>query len=181
MLIPGYSLTLSRPKCNLFAETPHAKALLPADISQAMPYLNGELQGCRYVPFAPALTLTHQGRALVLWPREIALGQCADEADARAVLDGVCALINDVWERREQIAPNHEGSPRLTAMAAYRLLPGTDCRECGETSCLAFAVKLAAGQAQADACTPLLAGECEEQRAALIRELPAGRSGVSQS
>lgn len=40
----------------------------------------------------------------------------------------------------------------LTGLQIYKLLPQTNCKECGFPTCLAFAMKLAAKQAQLTAC-----------------------------
>ena len=42
----------------------------------------------------------------------------------------------------------------LTAIDIYRLLPKTNCRECGFPTCLAFAMQVAAGKAGIDKCPP---------------------------
>ncbi len=43
----------------------------------------------------------------------------------------------------------------LTGLEIYKLLPKTNCRKCGFPTCLAFAMKLAAGQAELSACPEL--------------------------
>jgi acetyl-CoA decarbonylase/synthase complex subunit gamma len=40
----------------------------------------------------------------------------------------------------------------LTGIEIFKLLPKTNCKECGEPTCLAFAMKLAAGRAELSAC-----------------------------
>jgi acetyl-CoA decarbonylase/synthase complex subunit gamma len=40
----------------------------------------------------------------------------------------------------------------LTALEIYKLLPKTNCRDCGFPTCLAFAMQLAAGKAAIDLC-----------------------------
>ncbi len=40
----------------------------------------------------------------------------------------------------------------LTGIDIFKLLPKTNCTECGEPTCLAFAMKLAAGKAELSAC-----------------------------
>ncbi len=40
----------------------------------------------------------------------------------------------------------------LTGLQIYKLLPQTNCKECGLPTCLAFAMKLAAKQAELAAC-----------------------------
>jgi acetyl-CoA decarbonylase/synthase complex subunit gamma len=40
----------------------------------------------------------------------------------------------------------------LTALEIYKLLPKTNCRDCGFPTCLAFAMQMAAGKATVDGC-----------------------------
>jgi len=40
----------------------------------------------------------------------------------------------------------------LTGIEIFKLLPKTNCKECGDPTCLAFAMKLAAGKASLSAC-----------------------------
>ena len=40
----------------------------------------------------------------------------------------------------------------LSGLAIYKLLPKTNCKECGYPTCLAFAMKLAAKQAELSDC-----------------------------
>ncbi len=42
----------------------------------------------------------------------------------------------------------------LTAIDIYKLLPKTNCKECGFSTCLAFAMQLAAGKAGIEKCPP---------------------------
>lgn len=53
----------------------------------------------------------------------------------------------------------------LTGIQIFKLLPKTNCGECDSPTCLAFAMKLAAGQAELDAC-PYVSDEAKEQLAA---------------
>ena len=50
----------------------------------------------------------------------------------------------------------------LTGIQIYKLLPKTNCKECGEPTCLAFAMKLAAGKAELAKC-PYVSDEAKEQ------------------
>jgi len=50
----------------------------------------------------------------------------------------------------------------LTGIEIYKMLPQTNCKECGVPTCLAFAMKLAAGQAELDSC-PHVSDEAKEK------------------
>lgn len=52
----------------------------------------------------------------------------------------------------------------LTGIQIYKLLPQTNCKECGYPTCLAFAMKLAAKQAELSAC-PYVTDESKAQLA----------------
>ncbi len=53
----------------------------------------------------------------------------------------------------------------LSGLVIYKLLPKTNCKECGFPTCLAFAMKLAAKQAELAAC-PYVSEEAKESLAA---------------
>jgi acetyl-CoA decarbonylase/synthase complex subunit gamma len=50
----------------------------------------------------------------------------------------------------------------LTGIQIFKLLPKTNCKECGVPTCLAFAMNLASGKAELDAC-PYVSVEAREQ------------------
>jgi len=60
----------------------------------------------------------------------------------------------------------------LTALDIYKLLPKTNCRECGHPTCLAFAMQLASGKAAIDLCPPASAEAKEKLSAAAAPPLP---------
>lgn len=53
----------------------------------------------------------------------------------------------------------------LSGLEIYKLLPKTNCKECGQPTCLAFAMKLAAKQAELSAC-PYVSEEAKAKLAA---------------
>jgi acetyl-CoA decarbonylase/synthase complex subunit gamma len=56
----------------------------------------------------------------------------------------------------------------LSGLQIYKLLPKTNCKECGFPTCLAFAMKLAAKQAELDDC-PYVSEEAKAKLAAASR------------
>ncbi|MFH1091964.1 MAG: acetyl-CoA decarbonylase/synthase complex subunit gamma [Pseudomonadota bacterium] len=65
----------------------------------------------------------------------------------------------------------------LTGIQIFKLLPKTNCGECGTPTCLAFAMNLASGKAELEAC-PYVSDEAKEQLSAAaappIRPLTLG-------
>ena len=66
----------------------------------------------------------------------------------------------------------------LTGIQIFKLLPKTNCKECGVPTCLAFAMNLASGKAELDNC-PYVSDEAREQLAEAsappIRPVPVGK------
>ncbi|MCK5628324.1 acetyl-CoA decarbonylase/synthase complex subunit gamma [Candidatus Bathyarchaeota archaeon] len=61
-------------------------------------------------------------------------------------------------EKTESKARKKELSP----IDIYKLLPKTNCKECGEENCMAFATKIVNREVTIDKCTPLLKKENEK-------------------
>jgi acetyl-CoA decarbonylase/synthase complex subunit gamma len=59
---------------------------------------------------------------------------------------------------------NKETKMALTGIQIFKLLPKTNCKECGVPTCLAFAMNLASGKAELDSC-PYVSDEAREQLA----------------
>jgi ArsR family metal-binding transcriptional regulator len=176
MLIEKYDLEVFTPPCEPGAERYAARARLNADISEALPYLNATLRGAIYQPAAQALTWKKAGHNIAFHAYEIATSNVEDRRGAEIEIKGLIDLVNRTWERREEIQPDLTTRQRPTQMAIYKYLPKTNCKQCGEPTCWTFALKLAASQKTAKACTPLLGPEFSENLAALealVGDFPA--------
>ncbi len=161
MLIEKYDLQVLTPPCEPGAERFTAKAKLVTDIREVLPYLNATLRGAVYYPdagaeyCAPALTWKKAGHNVAFHPYEIAVSNAVDRDSAQKELDGLIALVNRTWERRAEITPSCEVRRRPTMMDVYKLLPQTNCKQCGQPTCYTFALKLTASQKRLEDCTPL--------------------------
>ena len=51
-----------------------------------------------------------------------------------------------------ELCPEREHNMALKALDIYKLLPKKNCKECGDPTCLTFAMKLAGGKADVDLC-----------------------------
>ena len=60
---------------------------------------------------------------------------------------------------------------KISAMDIYKLLPKTNCKKCGESSCMAFATKLQNKKATVEECPILKAPKFEENRKKLVELL----------
>lgn len=147
----------------------HAKPC--ADLREVLPYLNVVLPGAIYNHAALALTFQKEGRIICLHPHLVTGAKADDVDDARALLAWLQDLINDTWARRDEIEPSYQRRERLTPLAIYKLLPGTNCGRCGVPTCLAFAVALSAERQSLLRCPPLFEAAFADKRRLLIQML----------
>jgi len=176
MLIEKYDIEVFTPPCDPGAERYAAKARLINDITEVLPYLNATLRGALYIPEAKALTWKKSGHNIAFHDYEIAASNVEDRDGAEKELRGLIDLVNRTWERRAEITPDHTTRQRPTPMAIYKLLPNTNCKQCGESTCYSFALKLAVSQKKLAGCPPLFESQYAEKLAALqeiVIEAPA--------
>jgi ArsR family metal-binding transcriptional regulator len=176
MLIERYDLEVFTPPCDPGAERYAARARLTMDISEVLPYLNATLRGAVYLKEANALTWKKGGHDIAFHDYEIAASNVEDRDGAEKELKGLIDLVNRTWERRAEIAPDYQAHQRPTPMAVYKLLPNTNCKQCGEPTCYIFAYKLTASQRKLADCPPLFGPQFAEKLAALeaiVIEAPA--------
>ena len=173
MLIGSYELEIFTPPCEPGAERYVARARIEEDISEVLPYLNATLRGAVYYGEAQALTWKKAGHNVAFHAHEIAVSNVEDRQAASKELEGLIALVNRTWDKREEIAPDHTTRRRPPPMQVYSLLPRTNCRRCGEPTCHVFGLKLVAGQREVEDCPELLIPERSEHLAAL-RQLLSG-------
>jgi ArsR family metal-binding transcriptional regulator len=167
MLIETYDLEVFTPPCDPGTERYAARARLTVDISEVLPYLNATLRGAMYLPEASALTWKKGGHNIAFHAYEIASSNAEDREDAQKELKGLIDLVNRTWERRAEITLDTTTRQRPTPMAIYKLLPNTNCKQCGESTCYSFALKLAVSQKKLADCPPLFEPQYAEKLSAL--------------
>lgn len=170
MYLRSYQITRVLP-CLADPEKIRVIAELSDEIPEVFPYLNAVLKGCIYNHPANTLTIKKDGKLLTLHARHIALAKVEDEKEAEAILRWLRDLINETYERRDRIEPNYSMAAELKALDIFKLLPGTNCRQCGEPSCLAFAVKVVGRDGEIRKCRPLFSERYEAKRAVLLEIL----------
>jgi ArsR family metal-binding transcriptional regulator len=129
--------------------------LLPADISACFPYLNAVMNDTVYDHENAILLGTKEDHRYAFRPHEIQAGVVTDSSEASPLVERVVALVNRVWEERSRITPTTRERQFPPVYAIYKLLPKTNCRECGYATCLACAADMRNGVVPLEVC-PLL-------------------------
>jgi ArsR family metal-binding transcriptional regulator len=155
VLLQSYTKNIFRAECNPQFESLHCIANLDQDVSEALPYLNAWLGGFEYLKDPPAVIFRSHGRLITVQGREIAINALKDEGEADKILEWLKREINQAWEKRADITPSTEGAPKPQVLEILKRLPMTNCRECGEPTCMVFAARAAEGVKSAADCSPL--------------------------
>jgi cysteine desulfurase family protein len=139
-------------------------ASLPRNITELFPYLNAVLRG-DFNNEGMFFTFSYGGRPIVLQAQRVTVGKTEDLATAEEILDAVLRIINKVAAQRKSIVPTTKPQIQLSPFAVYQHLPRTNCKECGELTCLAFAAGVIQGQHTLEQCSQL-----KEEGNAVIQE-----------
>lgn len=145
MLLNGYSLEIFRSKCNAGAKSLHCYAHLHNDVSEALPYVNTVLGGFGYLKDPPTLTLRSSGKLITIHPEKIAVNALEDEVQAKKIVNWLQREINSAWENRITIIPSFESAKKPKLIQILKLLPQTNCKKCGEATCMVFSVLVTEG------------------------------------
>jgi ArsR family metal-binding transcriptional regulator len=137
---PGKIIVIGKPDCHLTDVIPFL-ATLPSVIA--------------YNPDTLTLTFRRPVGFLTIYPDKIYITQVTDISAGLEVLEALKNAINTTWDHREELvavtlrkrAPRH--------LDVYALLPQTNCKQCGEAACLAFAVQVILQNRDLEECIPL--------------------------
>lgn len=159
-LIEDYEIELEDPACVPGAPVYAAKVHIHNDVSEVMPYLNAVLERARYGADNRYIIWKEGDRAYALRPHELAVSMVWERHQAYEFVDKAIARINEIWGRRGEITPDYTPRTKPRVLDILKLLPKTNCGECGLQSCMAFAAELAEGIRSPEDC-PSLAEEGE--------------------
>ncbi len=173
MLIKSYDLEISIATHSTEHFEYEAIAHLDVDIRDVLPYLNATLSRALYIPARPSLSWRYKTHNIGFWPDRIAVDDLESREQAREMIEYLVNLVNQTWERRDEIEPDDSTHPRRQPLEFYRLLPRTNCKQCGEETCFNFALKLTTDQIELDRCVPLHEDPALAEQKAQIEELLA--------
>ena len=154
MLLKQYRKEFCRPP-NPEAQHLRCVAYLDENIGDVLPYLNTVLKGHQYIKNPPSLTLKFNGKLITLYSQEIGINIVKDEEEADKILEWLKQEINDTWKRRDQIKPSFSAAQKPGILNILKLLPKTNCKECGQPTCMVFASLVTEGKKGPEDCPQL--------------------------
>jgi ArsR family metal-binding transcriptional regulator len=135
-----------------------------APLDGVLPLLNAILPNViSYNPMAGTMTLRRRPGLITFYPNQVMITQVASVDEGLELLAAVRDLVNQTWARRDEIEPKPEGRMVPRPLEIYELLPWTNCQQCGEVTCMAFAFGLLEARHRLDECPRLLDAKAATQ------------------
>ncbi len=122
------------------------------DISKLFPYINAAVKDCRYFEKPAYVQLVLDDIQCTLYPKEVIAAPFMDQDQAEKFVDRLIDFLNDIYIKKDSLTPNHRTFRPISVVDIYKLLPQTNCKECGFPTCLAFAGALSKKQTTTDQC-----------------------------
>lgn len=146
MIITGYDdpiLTRAGILSECTRPSMAASIHLHADVSPVFPYLNAVEPKARWYAEPNYIQFSRRDVQCTLYPDEAIVMPFSSTGQALWYINELISYLNDLYTRRETVTPDYKRMARpVSAIAVYKLLPGTNCQACGFTTCLAFAAAL---------------------------------------
>ena len=144
LLIHNFEARLAASDCHPGSVSYRVIVKFEDNISEVLPYLNAELkQPTDYRPEEEILLWKQEGKTYAFRPGEIAIAPVLDNEEGFKLAGNAVEIVNNIWKRKDEITPDFKGKkpvPRLFDI--LKLLPGSNCKECGFPTCMAFAADL---------------------------------------
>lgn len=137
-------------------------------LDEVLPYLATLPNVIAYNPDQHTLTFRRQAGFLTIYPEKIYITQVRDNEEGSELLKALVDAINTTWTHREKLVPVTTRRTTPRPLDVYALLPQTNCKQCGEATCMAFAFALLQQRRTLAECLPLVTDETlAGQRAAI--------------
>lgn len=140
-------------------------------LNEVIPYL-ATLPGIiAYNPDTCTLTFRRQPGFLTLSPEKVYITQVRDVEEGLELLAALKEAVNATWDHRYHLKPAAKKKQAPRHLDIFALLPQTNCKQCGEATCLAFAVSLILHKRSLEECVPLHTDPAFNERKAALAAL----------
>ena len=152
MFIKGYSeLSLSRAGI-LAGGMLGAHFRLDTNVSQLFPYINAAIKDANFFD-KPEYVLFHMdGIRCTLYSSDIIAAPFMDKGQALTFVNRLIDFLNDLYNKKDSLEPNFKKVSPVSVFDIFKLVPQTNCKECGYTTCMAFAAAISKSETTPDKC-----------------------------
>ncbi|WP_022667538.1 LuxR C-terminal-related transcriptional regulator [Desulfospira joergensenii] len=122
------------------------------DIRFLFPYINAVAQNCEFHENLGLLRFEFEGSCCVLYPDKCIISPLEDHEHAKAFVEKLMGFLNAVLEKKKEIPPKFRPFEQTPVTKIIKILPGTNCGECGLKTCMAFAAMLSKQKIRPSEC-----------------------------
>ncbi|MEM3678959.1 MAG: (Fe-S)-binding protein [Candidatus Bathyarchaeia archaeon] len=161
-LVKGFNVSFSRGKCLLNPSNVTVEAYKPGGFKKGVVEalaLSFPPSKATYFRDWNAVTIKAFNRLIGVYESGKVTFCASGDEEVEKILDYVNHIIestsNEIAEKGVPRVEDVESWSRLTPLDLYKHLPKTNCRECGEDTCIALAAKVLSGEKPLKDCKPL--------------------------
>ncbi len=125
------------------------------NLDEVLPYLATLPNVIAYNPDACTLTLRRQPGFISLYSKKAYITKVTDTEEGLELFKALVEAINATWDHREELVAMTVKKHAPRPLDIWTLLPQTNCKQCGEATCMAFACKILLQERELVECTPL--------------------------
>jgi ArsR family metal-binding transcriptional regulator len=125
------------------------------DLGDVLPFLATLPNIITYNPDACTLTFRRERGFLTLYHDKVIFTQLDDTAQGLELLAALVDAINATWTHRHELTAMSKPRRAPRPLDVWPLLPQSNCKQCGEMTCMAFAFAVLQQQRDIDECKPL--------------------------
>ena len=140
-------------------------------LDEVIPYLATLPGVIAYNPETLTLTFRRPPGFMTLYSDKVYITQIKDDTEGLELLAALKDAVNAVWEKRYELVAQTAGKRAPRHLDIWELLPRTNCKECGEASCLAFAVAVLQHNRLLSECAPLQSDSSFADRKATLEAM----------
>lgn len=137
-------------------------------LDEVIPYLATLPGVIAYNPETCTLTFRRPHGFMTLYADKVYITQVVDTNEGLELFAALKEAVNAVWEKRPELVAVTAKKRAPRHLDIWELLPRTNCRQCGEATCLAFAVGLLQQKRELAECLPLQSDPSFAERKATL-------------
>ena len=122
------------------------------DIGFLFPYINAVLKKAQLYNNPTYIRFGFDDTLCLLYPDRGLASPFEDNEDAKNFMGRFMAFLNDILHRKNHILPLHKCFSQTSVTQILKLLPRTNCNDCGFKTCMAFAAMLSRQQTLPSRC-----------------------------
>lgn len=140
-------------------------------LEDVIPYLATLPGVIAYNPETRTLTFRRPHGFMTLYKDKVYITQVVDSTEGLQLFEALKDAVNTVWDKREELVAVMRPKSAPRHLDVWSLLPQTNCRQCGEATCLAFAVAVLQQKRLLNECPPLQSDSSFADRKATLEAM----------